>query len=298
MVPTTGKGIQCATSHNLGQNFSKMFNIKFESEKMTNEFVWQTSWGLTTRTIGVAVMVHGDDKGLVLPPKIAPIQVVLIPIIKVEDEKEGNKPKILDQVHDIFKALKSSGLRCKVDDRDNYMPGWKYNYWEMKGVPLRLEFGINDMKVNKVVLCCRDNKEKVSVNIEGLTGYIHELLTKIQSRMFEKAKHELYSCIKIGNSNEELFKLIIDKKMIKTMWCNTVDCEDNVKKMVKETLVKLNETKKNEGHSDADEEEVDITEITAKTLCMPLEQDPIPSNAKCFSCGLPAKKWVLWGKTY
>jgi len=300
MVPSTGKGIQCATSHNLGQNFSKMFDIKFESEQMKNEYVWQTSWGLTTRTIGVAVMVHGDNKGLVLPPRIAPIQVVLIPIIKTEDEKDGIKTKILNQVDEIYKELKKRGVRCKVDARDNYIPGWKYNYWEMKGVPIRLEFGANDLKSSKVVLCCRDNKEKLSVNIEGISLYVEDLLNKIHNRMFAKAQHEFFSCIKVGNSDEELFKLITEKKMIKTLWCNTMECEDNVKKRVKDTLVRLNEEhqekKKHEGETV--EEEQDITEITAKTLCMPLEQDPIPKDSKCFSCGQLATKWVLWGKTY
>lgn len=301
MIPCIGKGIQCATSHNLGQNFSKIFEIKFENEKMETEHVWQTSWGLTTRTIGVAIMVHGDNKGLVLPPRIAPIQVILIPIIKTEDEKDGLSIKILDKVHEMGKILKSSGVRCKVDDRDNYIPGWKYNFWEMKGVPIRLEFGANDMKNSHVVLCCRDNKEKLTVGIEGITATIQDLLVKIQSRMFEKAKSELYSIIKVGNSNEELFKLITEKKMIKTLWCNTNDCEDNVKKMVKETLIKIIEEKKlheKKTEGTTEEEETDITEITAKTLCMPLEQDPIPENSKCFSCGLAAKKWVLWGKTY
>ena len=303
MVPTIGKGIQCATSHHLGQNFSKMFGIKFESENMTNEYVWQTSWGLTTRTIGVAVMVHGDNKGLVLPPRIAPIQVILIPIIKTEDEKDGNKSKILNQIFDIFKSLKQAGIRCKVDDRDNYGAGWKYNYWEMKGVPIRLEFGINELKQLKVQLCCRDNKEKLDFAIQGLEKNVEDLLVKIQARMLENAKVELNAIIKLANSNEELFKLITEKKMIKTMWCNTSQCEDNVKKMVKETLVKINEAnklekKKQEKSGNEEEEEVDITEITAKTLCMPLEQDTIPTNQKCFSCNLPAKKWVLWGKTY
>jgi prolyl-tRNA synthetase len=303
MVPTIGKGIQCATSHNLGQNFSKMFDIQFESKDMKNEYVWQTSWGLTTRTIGVAVMVHGDNKGLVLPPRIAPIQIVLIPIITTENEKDGSGAKISSQINDIFKLLKTAGIRCKVDDRDNYQPGWKYNYWEMKGVPVRLELGVKDLIDSKVVLCCRDNKDKTSVNIVGIDATVKNLLDVIQKRMFEKARTELYNCIKIGNSNEELFKLITEKKMIKTMWCNTNQCEDNVKKMVKETLVKIIEAnklekKKHEQEGNEEDEMEDITEITAKTLCMPLEQDPIPKDQKCFSCNLPAKKWVLWGKTY
>ncbi len=134
---------------------------------------------------------------------------------------------------------------------------------------------------------------------------IKDLLDKIQNRMFEKAKHEFFSCIQIGNSNEELFKLLTEKKMIKTMWCNTSDCEDNVKKMVKETLIKVNEQKKAKLKLKCEKEgkeyeapEDDITEITAKTMCMPLQQDPIPQDQKCFSCDRQARKWVLWGKTY
>lgn len=272
-----------------------MFGIQFESKEMKNEFVWQTSWGMTTRTIGVAVMMHGDNKGLVLPPKIAPVQVILIPILKSEHEKEDNNKQILEELSNLYDLIKKAGIRCKIDDRDIYTPGWKYNYWELKGVPIRLELGKKDIKEKKVVLCFRDNGEKINVPNDKLIETINSSLVTMHSRMYQKAKDEFHSCIKIANNNSELFKLITEKKMVKTIWCNTQECEDNVKKTVKETLVKIIEQKKKEL---AEGEEIDITEITAKTLCIPLEQDSIPSGSKCFSCEREAKKWVLWGKTY
>jgi prolyl-tRNA synthetase len=296
MIPTTGKAIQCATSHNLGQNFSKMFGISFESEKKTKDFAWQTSWGMTTRTIGVAVMTHGDDKGLVLPPRIAPIQIVLIPIINVEDEKDGKKDLILNKITEIFKELKSAGLRAKLDDRDNYKPGWKYNYWEMKGVPMRVEFGLKDLNEGTVVLFTRDNFEKTKVKYENVVEIAVKNVQIINERMLNKARNELYANIKEANNFTEFFKLILEKKMVQTMWCTKQTCEESVKKEVKAMLIK--KLSESEGNHDASEETLDITEITAKTLCIPLEQKSIPEGQKCFFCSEKAEKWVNWGKSY
>jgi len=294
MVPTTGKAIQCATSHNLGQNFSKMFDISFESEKKTKDFVWQTSWGLTTRSIGVLVMTHGDNKGLVLPPRIAPIQAVLIPIINSEDEKDGNNVKIMDKITEIYKNLKKNGIRVKLDDRDNYKPGWKYNYWEMKGVPMRIEFGLKDLTNDTVVICTRDDGAKNKIKIDVLLETVTNNITIINERMLKKATVELYANMKYAANFEELFKFITEKKMVSTMWCNVQQCEENVKQNVKDKFIKIVKEKAQE----VEGEEMDITEITAKTLCIPLEQKEIPEGQKCFYCEAKATKWVNWGKSY
>lgn len=184
-VPCNGRGIQGATSHMLGQNFSKMFQIWFENQEHKKDFAWQTSWGFTTRSIGSLIMIHGDDKGLVLPPKVAPIQVVIIPIIKKQDK---NQAEIVSKAHEIAATLKSAGVRVKVDDRDNYNPGWKYNHWEIKGVCIRLEIGALDLQKSKVVAVRRDTKIKSDYDYAGIDAKIVAELAQMQVDMFTKAK--------------------------------------------------------------------------------------------------------------
>ncbi|CAI9774250.1 unnamed protein product [Fraxinus pennsylvanica] len=190
-IPNTGRGIQGATSHCLGQNFAKMFEINFENDKGEKAMVWQNSWAYTTRTIGVMIMVHGDDKGLVLPPKIASIQ-----------------------------TLNESGIRAEVDSRDNYSPGWKYSNWEMKGVPLRIEIGPKDLANNQVRAVRRDNSAKIDIPMANLVEQVNDLLNDIQKSLFEVAKQKRDACIHTVNTWEEFAEALIQKKMILAPWCD------------------------------------------------------------------------------
>jgi len=280
MIPSNGKGIQCATSHNLGQNFSKMFEINYLDEKQNKNLAWQTSWGMTTRTIGVMVMTHGDDQGLVLPPRVAPIQAILIPIITSKDNSELIKNKI----HEIAKGLKSVGVRNKVDDSDLHNPGWKFSHWELKGVPIRIEFGAKDMQKEQVTIVCRDNKDKFTCKYDEVSGKIQELLEIIQKRMFLKAKDELNKKTAEAFDYDHFIKLVSEKNMVLTPWCNIKECEENVKKRVKDA------------YSDKGDDE--NTAATAKTLCIPVEQKPLMEGTNCFFCGKKAEVSVYWGRTY
>lgn len=155
-VPTNGRGIQGATSHQLGQNFAKMFDVWFEDKAGQKQFAWQTSWGFSTRSIGAMIMVHSDNKGLVLPPRVAHVQVVIVPITYKDDDHQV----ILDKCEELFKALKAAGVRVYLDDRENYNPGFKYNHWELRGVPIRLELGKKDFEKQEVRVVRRDNSDK------------------------------------------------------------------------------------------------------------------------------------------
>ena len=281
MITSNGKGIQCATSHHLGQNFSKMFGIKYLDEKQQDVFAWQTSWGLTTRTIGVMVMVHGDDKGLVLPPRVAPIQVVFVPIITTKDDPQ----LILDQVYKVEKSLKSIGVRTKVDDNEIHNPGFKFNHWELKGVPIRIEFGAKDMKAGQVTIATRlkkDEKEKLTVKFEEVNDTVLKLLDEIQRSMLEKARSLLESKMGEAEDFDTFFKLISEKRMVLTPWCGVQKCEENVKAKVKEVVT-------DKGSDEAS---------SAKTLCIPFKQNPLNENDKCFFCKEKASTRVLWGRTY
>ena len=162
-IPENGRAIQAATSHNLGQNFAKMFKIEFEDEKKEKKLVWQTSWGLTTRSIGIMVMYHGDDKGLVLPPRAANVQVVIIPI-----PYKGKEEDVNAAATEIYQNLKKSDIRAQIDLRDNYNPGWKYNHWELKGVPIRIEVGPKDVQNKEVKVVIRHNGDKLQMKWENL----------------------------------------------------------------------------------------------------------------------------------
>ncbi|GFH14794.1 prolyl-tRNA synthetase [Haematococcus lacustris] len=193
-IPETGKGIQGATSHCLGQNFSKMFHIEFETEEKTKAFAWQNSWGLTTRTIGVMIMTHSDDKGLVMPPRVAPKQLVLVPIPKAttpEDVRAG----MVSKTAELAAALGVAGVRVTTDTRDNYTPGWKYNYWELRGVPLRLELGPKDMEAGCVVLARRDTGAKETVAWADVASRVPVLLDQIQADMLASAKVRMDACL-------------------------------------------------------------------------------------------------------
>jgi prolyl-tRNA synthetase len=178
-----GRALQAGTSHHLGQNFAKAFDITFQARDKTVQHVWTTSWGVSTRLIGGVIMTHGDDRGLVLPPKVAPYQVVIVPIPK------GNwQETVLPKCREVADALRAAGIRVMLDDRDAYTPGWKYAEWELRGVPIRLEMGPRDLQNNQVFSARRDTREKASLPIDGLPGKVQELLDTIQAALLAKAR--------------------------------------------------------------------------------------------------------------
>lgn len=270
-IPATGRGIQSATSHCLGQNFAKMFQIEFEDDKGAKQMVWQNSWGLSTRSIGVMVMVHSDDKGLVLPPAVAPIQAIVVPI----PFKDNDRAAVVGAAADVAGQLRAAGVRVKEDARDNYSPGFKYNYWELRGVPIRVELGPRDLQNKQVVLVRRDTGAKESCAWEGLGDRVKSLLATIHSDMLAKATKERDESIVRIREWEEFMPAIDAKKMVLAPWCDEEAVEEDVKKR----------SAAGEGGS-------------AKTLCMPFEQPDLPEGALCFASGKPAKKWALWGRSY
>ena len=221
-----GKALQMGTSHNLGQNFSKPFGIKYVGTDEKEHFAWTASWGVSWRLIGGVIMVHGDDKGLVLPPKIAPIQVVIVPIFYSDDQKA----KILDKIAFFGAALEKAGLSVRIDDRPQYTPGWKFNEWEMKGVPVRLELGPRDMEKNQVMAVRRDTGQKIPLSEQGLVENVISLLEEIQNNMFKKAKSFLDEHIKTV-SEYESFKKIIENQggFVRACWCSDQTCEQKIK---------------------------------------------------------------------
>ncbi|HEX2306059.1 MAG TPA: proline--tRNA ligase [Nitrososphaeraceae archaeon] len=220
-----GKILQMATSHNLAQNFSKPFEIKFLDKDTNEQFVWQTSWGISWRVIGALIMVHGDDKGLILPPKISPTQMIIVPIYK-DESKEIVKQK----AYELEKKLKDSNIRAYTDDRDEYTSGWKFNDWEMKGVPLRANIGLRDIQENQVELIRRDTKERFYVKEKELVNQTLFILQKIQSNMFTRAKNHLQSNTRTATTLEELLSILNSAGgFVACSWCGKRECEDLVK---------------------------------------------------------------------
>ncbi|MFY9175848.1 MAG: proline--tRNA ligase [Caldicoprobacterales bacterium] len=256
-----GQALQAGTSHNLGQHFAKVFDIGYLDRDGQRKHVWQTSWGVTTRLIGAIIMVHGDERGLVLPPKVAPIQVIMVPIAF---HKEG----VLDKAEAIYEDLKAAGFRVELDDRDTQSAGWKFNEWEMKGVPIRLEIGPRDVEKNQVVLVRRDNHEKTFVPVEELTDTIHNMLEEIHKGLYDKALTMREENTHVAHDMDE-FKDIVEtrKGFIKAMWCGDVGCEDRIK---------------------------DEFSLTAR--CIPFEQEKLADH--CICCGEEAKHMVYFARAY
>ena len=228
-----GKALQAGTSHFLGQNFAKAFDVKFTDKENKLDYVWATSWGVSTRLIGALVMAHSDDQGLVLPPKLAPIQVVIVPIFKGEEQKQliDEKVKVLQQ------QLKAAGIKVKYDDNDNNRPGWKFAEYEMKGVPVRIAIGARDIANNVVEVARRDTKEKMSMPIDGLAENIIQLLADIQAAIFNKAKHFRDDHITDANSWDDFIQLLDEKTgFIAAHWDGTSDTEDKIKELTKATI--------------------------------------------------------------
>ncbi len=262
---TDGKALQMGTSHNLGQHFSKVFNIRFEDRNQNLQYAWQTSWGVSTRLIGAVVMAHGDDSGLKFPPKIAPTQVIVIPI-SVGDWKET----VLPSAQNIESVMKKAGLRVNLDDREEFTPGWKFSEWEMRGVPLRIEIGPKDIKEKQVIAVRRDNREKEAIPLNALSQRVPEILQKIQESMFEEAlKFQRENTHEVQNYED--FKAVIEAKkgFIKTLWCGDSACEEKIKE---ETMA------------------------TIRVVLMEKEKEKI--QGKCVHCQKPSKFLVVFARAY
>ena len=255
-----GKALQSATSHYFGQNFSKPFNIKFQNRDGKEEYAYQTSFGITTRLIGAIIMSHGDDRGLKLPPKIAPIQVNIIPI-KTNDEK------VMNVVNEIYKELNGS-YRIEIDDRDNYSVGYKFNDSEMRGIPLRIEIGPRDLENNKCIIVRRDTLEKIEVELDSIKNEIDILLKDIQNNMYKMCEERMKEKTSVAKNIEEFESIINNNQgFIKVMWCGDNACEEKIKKLT-----------------------------SAKSRCIPFNEEKL--DDKCFCCGKEAKHMVYFGRQY
>ena len=254
-----GKALQSGTSHNFGDGFAKAFEIQFTDKDNTLKYVHQTSWGMTTRMIGAIIMVHGDNSGLVLPPKVAPIQIAIIPI---QQKKEG----VLGKAYELKNMLESN-FRVKVDDTDK-SPGFKFAEAEMRGYPIRLEIGPKDIEEGKCVLCRRDTREKIEVSLEEVEEKVAELLDTIHNDMLERARKHRDAHTYTAKDFAEFEKMFTEKSgFVKAMWCGDRACEDKIKER-----------------------------LSVTSRCIPFEQENLADTCVC--CGKPAKKMVYWGKAY
>ena len=227
-----GKALQMGTSHNLGQHFSKAFDIKYEDRNQSLQYVWQTSWGTTTRLIGALIMAHGDDAGLRFPPRVAPVQAVIVPIAL------GNwKETVLPAARAAEAALKAAGLRVEVDAREEFTPGWKFSEYEMRGVPLRIEIGPRDVKAGQAVLVRRDLRTKTLAPLDGLPGRVAVVLEEIQAQLFHEAETFLKENTHDAETAEE-FKDIMENKrgFVRALWCGNQACEDKIKEETMATI--------------------------------------------------------------
>lgn len=285
-ISASGRAIQGATSHHLGQNFSKMFEIVFEDpETQQKQFVFQNSWGLTTRTIGVMIMVHGDNQGLVLPPHVACIQAIVVPCGITVSTKDDERAELLNACKDLEKRLVGAGVRCEGDYRDNYSPGWKFNHWELKGVPLRIELGPKDLKAKQVVAVRRDNGEKLTITLDDLEKKIPALLETIHESMFAKAQSDLTSHTKIVKKWDDFCSLLEQKNILLSPFCGDVACEDKIKA----------------DSARGEDAEPGAPAMGAKSLCIPFDQPaPIGDADKCInpSCTNKPKFYTLFGRSY
>jgi prolyl-tRNA synthetase len=260
-----GKALQMGTSHNLGQHFSKVFNIRFEDRNQKLQYVWQTSWGVSTRLVGALVMAHGDDSGLKIPPRVAPFQVVVIPI-SIGDWKE----KVLPVARNIADDLKKKGVRVKLDEREEFTPGWKFSEWEMRGVPLRIEIGPKDIEKKQVVAVRRDTGKKEALTQVSLGKTVTEILSNIQKNMFEMALEFQEENTQEANDYEE-FKSVMESKrgFIKSLWCGDSACEEKIK---------------------------DDTMATIRVI--PLEQEKKKDRGKCICCQKSSEYLVYFARAY
>jgi len=260
-----GKALQAGTSHNLGQNFAKAFEIRYLDKTGELQYCWTTSWGLSTRFIGAIIMVHGDDKGLALPPRLAPIQAVIVPIFKTDEEKAG----VMKAAHEIRAELIAAGIRVKLDDRDGLTPGFKFNDWEMRGVPLRIEIGPKDVANGTVALSRRDKPGKEGKSVapqEGVATLISETLDSVQESLYKRALAFREANTR-APQNYDQFKEVVEKGFAISYWCGMRECEAQIKE-----------------------------ETKATTRCVPLKQES--QEGSCIRCGQPAREKVIFAKAY
>jgi len=254
-----GKALQSGTSHNFGDGFARAFGIQYANKENKLDYVHQTSWGMSTRIIGAIIMVHGDDSGLVLPPRIAPVQTMIIPIAQ-------HKPGVLDKANELLETLKSN-YRVKVDDSDK-SPGWKFSEQEVRGIPTRIEIGPKDIEKNQAVIVRRDTREKIVVSLDELDEKLGEVLTKMQSDMLERARaHRDAHTSSVTTWQDFVNEISEQSGFVKAMWCGERECEEAIKE-----------------------------KTTATTRCMPFEQEKL--SDVCVHCGKPAKTMVYFGKAY
>ncbi|MCI8730262.1 MAG: proline--tRNA ligase [Lachnospiraceae bacterium] len=255
-----GKALQSGTSHNFGDGFARAFGIQYTNPENKLDYVHQTSWGMSTRIVGAIIMVHGDNSGLVLPPKIAPVQVMVIPI---QQAKEG----VLDKAQEIRGALKQAGLRVKIDDTDK-SPGWKFSEQEMRGIPVRIECGPRDIEAGQAVIVRRDNREKTTAPIDQIGEYVEKVLETMQREMLERARKHLEEHTYEAGDYESFQKIFQEKSgFVKAMWCGNQECEEKIK------------------------EDLQVT-----SRCIPFAEERTADTCVC--CGRPAKKMVYWGRAY
>ena len=259
-----GRALQAGTSHNLGQNFARSYEIKFQARDKSVQYVYTTSWGVSTRMIGGVIMAHGDEGGLILPPRIAPYQIVIVPIPR------GNwKETVLPRAQEIRDGLTARGMRVMLDDRESQTPGWKFNEWEMRGVPLRLEIGPKDIEKSQVVLARRDTREKSFVPMDGLAGHVEELLKTIQQALFDRA-HAFREEHTSSTASYDEFKQIMEGRpgFVISPWCRSADCEAQVKTETQATIRNI--------------------PFTSQT----------PDGQTCIKCGAPATALAWFAKAY
>jgi prolyl-tRNA synthetase len=260
-----GKALQAGTSHNFGTNFAEAFNIQYLSKDGKLEYVHETSWGTSTRMVGAIIMTHGDERGLKLPPKLAPIQVVIVPISKTDEERAG----VMPAAEDIFKKLQAAGVRVKLDSREGFTPGWKFNDWEMRGVPIRMEIGPKDVANKSVVLARRDipgRDGKTFVPWEGLENAVADLLVTIQQAMLEKARAFRDANTHQPETYDDL-KTVVEDGFALAWWCGSAECEEQIK-----------------------------ADTKATNRCIPMDQPG--GTGKCVCCGKEAHEKAIFGKAY
>ena len=260
-----GKALQFCTSHNLGQNFAKAFDIRYLDKTGVLQHCWTTSWGLSTRTVGAIIMVHGDDQGLILPPRLAPFQLVIVPIYKTDEEKAS----VLENAHRLRKELIDAGIRVKMDERDGMSPGFKFNDWEMRGVPLRLELGPKDVAKGSVVLARRDRPGKEGKSFvpqQGIAAAVSQLLVEIQKSLHDRAL-EFRKAHTIEPADYGEFKKAVETGFAFAWWCGSAECEAKIKEETKATM-----------------------------RCIPLEQPG--GSGQCIFCGNPAREKGIFARAY
>ncbi|ESO85454.1 hypothetical protein LOTGIDRAFT_154947 [Lottia gigantea] len=285
-ISASGRAIQGATSHHLGQNFSKMFEIVFDDpETQEKTFAHQNSWGLTTRTIGVMVMVHGDNKGLVVPPRVSQIQAIVVPCGITANLPEADMNNLMSKCEDLSKSLIAGGIRSRTDLRDNYSPGWKFNHWEVKGVPIRVELGPRDIKQKTVVAVRRDTGEKITLKQDNIAKQITDLLDTIQSSLYNKAKKEMDEHMVLSKDWDEFCNALDKKFIIQAPFCGEIPCEEKIKK---------------DSARDVQVEE-GAPAMGAKGLCIPFKpMAELKPKTKCIlpNCNKEAKFYTLFGRSY